>query len=68
MKAARVGALVLVCAAAIGAGVWFLRPPASVRYAATAGELSVMVMLRGAAPDEITVDVAGNKLVAHKVP
>jgi hypothetical protein len=68
MKPARVGAIVILCLAAIGSAVWFLRPPASLRYAASAGNLSVMVMLRGAAPDEVTVDVAGQKLIAHKVP
>jgi hypothetical protein len=69
MKSARVGAIVLICLAAIGAAVWFLRSPPSLRYAARAGNLSVMVMLRGAAHpvDEVTVDVAGVKLVAHKV-
>jgi hypothetical protein len=68
MKPARVGAIVLVCAAAIAAAAWFLRPPPSQRYAATAGEVSVVVLLRGASPDEVTVDVAGAKLVAHRVP
>lgn len=68
MKPARVGAIVLLCIAAIGAAVWFLQPPPSVRYAASEGELSVTVSLRGAAPDRITLDVGGRKLTAHKVP
>jgi hypothetical protein len=70
MKAARIGAIVLLCIAAVGAAAWFLRAPASVRYAAMAGDLSVMVMVRGGGPPpgDVTVQIGDVKVVAKKLP
>lgn len=67
----RVGLITILLVAAIATAAWFLRPPASVRYAGSRDGIEAMVSLRtggSASPEKLTVDLGGGvRIVATRL-